>query len=139
MWLLLWLGSFVATLAGKDEPLCDSCIISLRSEATPTQSINTENGSCEPVLSLNSSGTSNVSPISQKCTRGRKKRKAMVMHLSRVSPSVHTLSRNKRKTPNKCVIALNVFCLIFFFNKVSENVAFCHLSLLTSFYLDRQG
>ncbi|XP_016475395.2 uncharacterized protein LOC107797055 [Nicotiana tabacum] len=94
-------GSFVATLAGKDEPLCDSCIISLRSEATPTQSINTENGSCEPVLSLNSSGTSNVSPISLKSTRGRKKRKAMVMHLSRVSPSVHTLSRKKRKTPNK--------------------------------------
>lgn len=44
MWLLLWLGSFVATLAGKDEQLCDSCIISLRPEATPTKSINTENG-----------------------------------------------------------------------------------------------
>ncbi|XP_019234167.1 PREDICTED: uncharacterized protein LOC109214681 isoform X2 [Nicotiana attenuata] len=58
-------GSFVATLAGKDEQLCDSCIISLRSEATPTQSINIENG-------------------------------AMVMHSSRVSPSVHTLSRKKR-------------------------------------------
>ncbi|XP_009796874.1 uncharacterized protein LOC107831397 isoform X2 [Nicotiana tabacum] len=58
-------GSFVATLAGKDEQLCDSCIISLRPEATPTKSINTENG-------------------------------AMVMHSSRVSPSVHTLSRKKR-------------------------------------------
>lgn len=43
MCLLLLLGSFVATLAGNDEQLCDSCIVSLRSEATPTQSINTEN------------------------------------------------------------------------------------------------
>lgn len=44
MCLLLLLESFVATLAGNDEQLCDSCIVSLRSEATPTQSINTENG-----------------------------------------------------------------------------------------------
>ncbi|KAK4377719.1 hypothetical protein RND71_004015 [Anisodus tanguticus] len=63
-------GSFVATLAGKDEQLCDSCIISLRSEATPTESINTENG-------------------------------AVIMHSSRRSPSVHTLSRKKWKTTNK--------------------------------------
>ncbi|XP_060176966.1 uncharacterized protein LOC132607144 isoform X2 [Lycium barbarum] len=56
-------GSFVATLAGKDEQPCDSCILSLRSEATPTQSINTENGA----VILHSSGQSpSVHTLSRK-------------------------------------------------------------------------
>ncbi|XP_059296289.1 uncharacterized protein LOC132049482 isoform X1 [Lycium ferocissimum] len=94
-------GSFVATLAGKDEQPCDSCILSLRSEATPTQSINTENGVFEPVLNLNSSGASNLSSVPLKSIRGRKKKKAVILHSSGQSPSVHTLSGKKWKTPNK--------------------------------------
>ncbi|KAF3682542.1 putative transcription factor MYB48-like [Capsicum annuum] len=94
-------GSFVATLAGKDEQLCDPCIISLRSGATPTQLINTENGVFEPVLNLKSSGTSTMSSVLPRGIRGRKKKKAVMVHSSSQSPSVHTLSRNKWKTPNK--------------------------------------
>ncbi|XP_015056110.1 uncharacterized protein LOC107002562 [Solanum pennellii] len=94
-------GSFVATLAGNDEQLCDSCIVSLRSDATPTQSINTENGVFEPVLNLNSFGTSNTSSVSLRSVKGRKKKKVAIKHSSRQSPSAHTLSRKKWKTPNK--------------------------------------
>lgn len=39
-----WPGSFAATSVGKIDQICDSCIISLRSEATPSQSIKVEAG-----------------------------------------------------------------------------------------------
>ncbi|KAK4343079.1 hypothetical protein RND71_038895 [Anisodus tanguticus] len=39
--------SFAATSVGKIDQVCDSCIISLRSEATPTQSIKIEAGAVE--------------------------------------------------------------------------------------------
>lgn len=41
---LWWPGSFSATSAGKVDQICDSCIISSKSEATPTQSITVEAG-----------------------------------------------------------------------------------------------
>ncbi|XP_049361435.1 uncharacterized protein LOC125826155 isoform X2 [Solanum verrucosum] len=40
-------GSFAATSVGKIDQICDSCIISLRSEATPSQSIKVEVGPVE--------------------------------------------------------------------------------------------
>ncbi|XP_049407187.1 uncharacterized protein LOC125870728 isoform X2 [Solanum stenotomum] len=40
-------GSFAATSVGKIDQICDSCIISLRSEATPSQSIKVEAGPVE--------------------------------------------------------------------------------------------
>ncbi|CAN4118882.1 unnamed protein product [Withania somnifera] len=56
-------GSFVATLSGNDELLCDSCIISLRSEATPTQLINSESWA---VIMHSSSQSPSVHTLSRK-------------------------------------------------------------------------
>nr|XP_033513973.1 uncharacterized protein LOC104103774 isoform X2 [Nicotiana tomentosiformis] len=98
--------SFSATLAGKVDQICDSCIISSKSEATPTQSITVEAGMFDPAANSNSSETSTMSDTSLKRSRGRKKRKAVEIYSRKKSTrisSAHIISRRKDQleTPNK--------------------------------------
>ncbi|KAJ8532792.1 hypothetical protein K7X08_015681 [Anisodus acutangulus] len=98
--------SFAATSVGKIDQVCDSCIISLSSEATPTQSIKIEAGIFEPVLNINSSETSTVSDTSLKRSRGRKKKKAVEIYPRKKSlriSSAHIISgrKDQLKTPNR--------------------------------------
>ncbi|OIT39899.1 PREDICTED: uncharacterized protein LOC109237517 [Nicotiana attenuata] len=99
-------GSVFATSAGKFDQICDSCIISSRSEATPTQSITVEAGMFDPVPNSNSSETSTMSDTSLKRSRGRKKRKAVEIYSRKRSiriSSAHIISgrKDQLKTPNK--------------------------------------
>ncbi|MCD7468888.1 hypothetical protein HAX54_007435 [Datura stramonium] len=98
-------GSFAATSVGKIDQLCDSCIISLRSEATPTQSIKVEAGIFEPVLNINASETSTASDTSLQRSR-RKKKKAVEIYSRKKSlriSSAHIISgtKDQLKTPNR--------------------------------------
>ncbi|TMW92563.1 hypothetical protein EJD97_012859 [Solanum chilense] len=99
-------GSFAATSVGKIDQTCDSCIISLRSEATPSQSIKVEAGISNPVLNINSSEASTASDTSLKRRRGRKKKKPVEICSRKKSlriSSAHTISgrKDQLKTPNK--------------------------------------
>uniref|UniRef100_M0ZX83 DNA binding protein n=1 Tax=Solanum tuberosum TaxID=4113 RepID=M0ZX83_SOLTU len=99
-------GSFAATSVGKIDQICDSCIISLRSEATPSQSIKVEAGISEPDLNINSSEASTASDTSLKRRRGRKKKKPVEICSRKKSlriSSAHTISgrKDQLKTPNK--------------------------------------
>ncbi|KAH0632494.1 hypothetical protein KY290_038226 [Solanum tuberosum] len=99
-------GSFAATSVGKIDQICDSCIISLRSEATPSQSIKVEAGISEPDLNINSSEASTASDTSLKRRRGRKKKKSVEICSRKKSlriSSAHTISgrKDQLKTPNK--------------------------------------
>ncbi|CAN4117156.1 unnamed protein product [Withania somnifera] len=99
-------GSFAATSVGKIDQICDSCIVSLRSEDTPTKPIKVEAGILEPVLNINSFDTSIASDASLKKSRGRKKKKAVEI-LSRKKSlrisSAHIISgrKDQPKTPNR--------------------------------------
>ncbi|XP_059290496.1 uncharacterized protein LOC132044038 isoform X3 [Lycium ferocissimum] len=97
---------FAATSVGKIDQICDSCVVSLRSEATPTQSIKVEAGIFEPVLNINSSETSTASDTSLKRSRGRKKKKDVEIYSRKKSlriSSAHIISgrRDQLKTPNR--------------------------------------
>ncbi|KAL3327696.1 hypothetical protein AABB24_035392 [Solanum stoloniferum] len=90
-------GSFAATSVGKIDQICDSCIISLRSD-TPTQSVKVEAGISEPVLNINSSEASSASDTSLKrpveiCSRKK----------SLIISSAHIISgrKDQLKTPNR--------------------------------------
>ncbi|KAK4730869.1 hypothetical protein R3W88_023857 [Solanum pinnatisectum] len=98
-------GSFAATSVGKIDQICDSCIISLRSD-TPTQSVKVEAGISEPVLNINSSEASSASDTSLKRRRGRKKKKPVEICSRKKSlriSSAHIISgrKDQLKTPNR--------------------------------------
>ncbi|PHT37800.1 hypothetical protein CQW23_21373 [Capsicum baccatum] len=99
-------SSFAATSVGKIDQICDSCIISLSSEATPTQSIKVEPGTFKPVRSINSLESSTASDTSLKRSRGRKQKKAVEIYSRKKSARIsssHIISgrKDQLKTPNR--------------------------------------